>query len=307
MRALVLALLLAQTPAVGQTVRAPEHDLTVVNRSTRTINELYASPAESEDWGADQLADATIEPGQSARLHLGHGRECVFDLLAIYHDASREERHGVDICKTRSVTFDARQAAAPPAEDGTHTVVIDNQDNRPIQQVYLSGPEAGDWGDDRLGDASISVGESMALNYRGGCLADVRIVFDNRSAEERRGIDVCALGGVTVAPGWTTADVPAPPHPVEAHALEPLAVTVVNHAGRGASELYVFPENGARGQDVLGSAVLDDGAQVAVTLLRPHGLCRFVAHVVYGGKVPDQDLGPLDLCRSPTLVLPPRS
>ena len=107
--------------------------------------------------------------------------------------------------------FDGSGAVAPPGTQvGTHAVTILNGAGRPIQQVQVSPAEAGDWGDDLLGHDSLSVGDRATVTYRGGCLADLRVVFDNRSAEERRELDLCALRGVRVQPGWTTADVLAP-------------------------------------------------------------------------------------------------
>lgn len=299
------------------TAAAPpaERELSVANRSDRTINELYVSPVSSQDWGADRLGDVTIEPRRTRRLrirldsdHASSG-ECLFDVQIVYSDASREERRRVDLCHTRRLAFDASDAVAPAGdESGGHPVLIDNESELPIQQVLISPAEAGDWGDDRLAAGSISVGETQAVMYRGGCLADVRVVFENRGAEERRGLDLCALRGVTIRPGWTTAPRLEPPRPAVARTPPlPLSITVVNHAGRAIQELYLFEENASdHGPERLGSTPLDDGGQVVIDMLRPPGSCRYRARVVYGGKTPNQDLGALDVCHEPTLVVPPR-
>lgn len=287
---------------------APERDVVVANRSDRTINEIYASPSSSDDWGPDRLGDATIEPGKSRRVAVGPGRECGFDLEIIYHDASREERRGVDVCRNHLLAFDASRAVSPPGLDaGEHRVVIVNQDNRPIQQVLISPAESGDWGDDRLLD-SLSVGAMETVSYRGTCLADMRVVFDNRSAEERRGLDLCALGGITILPGWTTSPTTLQPTALAQPMDVPLTVMVVNHSGHSISELHVNADaSHERGADLLGSALLEEGGQIAVDIARPRGACRFTARVVYGGKIPDQDISGLDLCREPTFIVPPRA
>ena len=59
--------------------------------------------------------------------------------------------------------------------------------------------------------AAISVGDSRTLTYHGTCTADLRVVFDNRAAEERRGLDLCATPMLVIHPGWTTEDLPAVP------------------------------------------------------------------------------------------------
>lgn len=192
-------------PAAG----APP-EVTIVNHAHRAINELYISSVASNDWGLDRLGEADIAPGGSWHVRLEHGSGCVVDLQAVYDDASREERHGTDICRERQVVFDGSKAVAAAGTGGTHQVVIVNHSPRPIQQVLISPADAGDWGDDLLTHGTLSAGDHITLTYRGSCLADVRVVYDNRSAEERRTLDVCALHGVDIRPGWTTADLLAP-------------------------------------------------------------------------------------------------
>ncbi len=304
---MVLPLLLASVTARA----AGEREVVVVNHARHTVNELYVSPSSDGEWGADRLGDGTIAPGRSLRVRLERGAGCTFDLQVVYDDASREERHGVDICRDRQVAFDGSGAVAPVGtQGGTHPVVIVNNSSRPIQQVLISPADAGDWGDDLLGQDSLSVGDRATLTYHGACLADLRVVYDNRSAEERRGVDVCTLHGVVVQPGWTTADLlaPLPPPPTAAGdgGAVPVTVRVANHAGHAARALFIYPEGGAaRGPDLLGSTPLRDGATIAVAVARPPGICRFAAHADYGGKEPAQDLRGIDLCRDTSLVLSP--
>ncbi len=289
-----------------------ERTLTIANRADQPINEVYASPSGIDDWGADWLGEATIEPRQQRRIALGQAnpRDCLYDLQIVYADASREERRGVDLCRSRSVTFDATAAVPPPgAEGGDHAVLIANESGLPIQQVLVSPAEAGEWGEDRLGQDSLSVGDVASVAYRGGCLADLRVIFENRAAEERRGLDLCDLGGVTIAPGWTTAVSLTPRRATGASAaLVRLDVTVVNQSGRAIRELYLFPETSASsGPDRLAATPLEDGARITVEVLRPPGSCRYGATIVYGGKTANQNIPGLDLCKAPTIVVPPRT
>jgi hypothetical protein len=56
------------------------------------------------------------------------------------------------------------------------------------------------------------VGENGTISYRGSCTVDIRVVFENRAAEERRGVDLCRRASLSIEPGWTTTDeLPSPP------------------------------------------------------------------------------------------------
>ena len=204
--AVAVAVLLAAPAAAEDTAPVSEREVTVLNRSPQPINEIYVSPQSADQWGADWLGERTLAPGGFRRLHLGRTRECKFDVKIIYRDASREERRGVDLCRTRQLTFDATAATAPPGVGVTHSIMLLNRSARPIQQVFISPAEANQWGEDRIDQGSISVADRRAVSWQGGCNVDLRVVFDNRAAEERRGVDLCAMPQLAIEPGWTTAD-----------------------------------------------------------------------------------------------------
>ena len=213
---LLLTSLPCAAPARAEVRRPPvaaagERELTVVNRSDRAVNEIYISPSNTDTWGEDRLGEATLEAGRSFRL--GRTRDCSFDVQVIYEDASREQQLGHDVCRDRQVAFAGAGAQMPPSVlAAQHTVLLLNDSGRPIQQVFVSPAEATQWGDDLLTDRSISVGDSATVTYHGACAADLRVVFENRAAEERRGLDLCTTPAIDIRPGWTTADtVPAPP------------------------------------------------------------------------------------------------
>ena len=300
-------------PATPNRSPAAERDLTIVNKSSRVVNELYVSPSTADQWGDDRLGDDTIDPGKSYRARLGRSRDCEFDVQVVYDDASHEESRKVNLCRTRQLAFDGSTAEAAPEPAGAaHTVTLFNHSARPIQQVFISPAESAQWGDDRLDDASISTGDSSTVTYQGECLADLRVIFDNKGAEERRALDLCATPTLSIEPGWTTADdlptvapqaakphtSPPPPAPL------PPPVTVLNKSGHDAVELYVFPaDRPDHGPDFLGLDTLPAGGARTINPERGTS-CKFAAHVVYGGKVPDQEVTGLDLCQSAEITIP---
>jgi hypothetical protein len=105
--------------------------------------------------------------------------------------------------------FDGRHATMPPETRGpVRNLVVIDATPMPVQQLFISPPDAAQWGDDLLVTASMSVDEQRNLSFRGPCAADVRVVFANRAAEERRGMDLCVNPILRIEPGWTTHERP---------------------------------------------------------------------------------------------------
>jgi hypothetical protein len=303
-----LAGLLALAAAAPEPAPAPlaELDLLVVNRSHSTVTQLYVSPTSADEWGIDRLAGDTLPVGKSVRVHLARPPECRFDVQVIYDDATREESHGVDLCRNRQIGFDGSTAMIPPEVfSRQRQVMLVNRSGRPIQQVFISPCAADQWGDDRLGEGSISTGAARSIGYRGPCTADLRVVFDNRAAEERRGLDLCATPSLVIEPGWTTADT-APMAATAPPAQDGrLAIDIINRSGRALRQLFLFPEGGAdQGRDLLGGTALATGTRVTVNLPRGNG-CLFTARMVPGGGAPDWALTGIDLCQRSVVELPP--
>jgi hypothetical protein len=192
------------------------------------------SPSASEEWGDDRLADAGLAAGKSVRLRLRRPPDCRIDLQVVYGDESSEERHGFDACASHQVSFDGTKAGSPTTLfSRLHEVTLTNRSSRPIQQVYVSASEADQWGDDRLGQSSLSIGDSRTIGYRGPCTADLRVVFDNAAAEERRALDLCAAPALIIEPGWTTSDRPRVPVSAEAPAGGDAANAIIKRVGSG--------------------------------------------------------------------------
>ncbi|GAN78244.1 hypothetical protein [Acidisphaera rubrifaciens] len=228
MRMILLLAVLALSPPVDAmrtqagadpVVRVADHLLTVANRARQPIIAVRMSSARDDDWGDDRLGpQQTIAPGRSVTLHL-QGAGCAWDAQATYRDGSTQERRGLDICRVRTVAFDGGRAGDGDEDGGGqdqpgHDVSLRNASGRTITEIYVSPRNATDWGDDRLGDGQLLPGKALSVTFNGGCRQDVRIVYDNKSAEERRGVDLCAHPRLRISPGWVLPDQPgmALPH-----------------------------------------------------------------------------------------------
>lgn len=65
--AMIAALCALTTPLLSR-AQPQTVSITVVNSSTREIRHIYLSHVNADDWSADQLTAASIQPGQSYAL-----------------------------------------------------------------------------------------------------------------------------------------------------------------------------------------------------------------------------------------------
>lgn len=300
-------------PAAPQAQAVQDRAANVINRAAAAITTLYVSSTEEDNWGTNRLGGQPLAAGRSFQVRLGQGRHCRFDLQVVYSDGKVEERRDQDVCRNRQVIFDGSKAAMP-VDRTERKVTLLNRAPRTIKQVFLSPKSASNWGDDVL-VGTIAPGEDSELTYRGECIVDVRVVFDNASAEERREADLCNQATVVIAPGWTTTDeIPATEADLpRVGAATPgggapaggvgTEMTVVNITGKTVEELYVFPDGVAEeGPDRLGNDTLDDGANHRFRLDR-RGACNFTIRGVMANNAGELRIRSLDLCASTEIRL----
>ena len=71
----VLGMLVATTPF--SRAAAPTLAITVVNNSTQAIQRLYLAPANTDNWGPDQLGQSPISPGATRTLNVSWDQSTV--------------------------------------------------------------------------------------------------------------------------------------------------------------------------------------------------------------------------------------
>jgi hypothetical protein len=95
----------------------------------------------------------------------------------------------------------AQQAAAVtnaphaiPATQGDPSFILINRNRRVLQDVFASPAGEQNWGPDRLGGATLKPGGRAPITLPGGeCRYDLRLVWIGGDAQERRGVDMCAV------------------------------------------------------------------------------------------------------------------
>lgn len=294
-----------QRPAQAQ---QPAPQFTIRNDGEVTLQELYVARGGqgARGWGADRFGAEVVPPGGSFRVRLPQGFGCTVDIRIVFEDGEQEVRERVDVCRAREVAF----ARALPAAAADREVAVENGSPRTLQQLFISGAQEPDWGEDRLGTSTLSPGAGITVRVPDrGCDYDIRAVFDNRSAEERRGVDLCAVDRLVIAPGWTTADSVGAPAAQGQHtggqaALGAGEVAIVNRSGRTVFELFVFPDgSGERGPDRLGADTLAEGRVVRVPRASPPA-CRQTVRLTYDDGQREERAG-IDLCATTEIVIAP--
>lgn len=174
---------------------------------------------------------------------------------------------------------------------------VANRSAARIDRLYVSPVDRDDWGHDWLGEHVLRPGERFAVRppRDGRCLYDIRVVYADGSAEERRRVNVCAVAEVSFSRGATPAERPA--------AAAERSVTVVNRAARTMMQLFVSPSTERDwGADRLGESVLPAGRSVVVRLPREAG-CEVDLRAVFDDNSV-LERRRIDSCRAREIALP---
>ncbi|MCE2760132.1 MAG: hypothetical protein LW713_03715 [Acetobacteraceae bacterium] len=186
---------LSATPTLAQ---QSDPSFNLVNRSGRLIFEVYASLATDQDWGRDRLGDNALPNGRSFTLRLPQG-PCMWDLRVVYERAGgpSEDKRNINLCAVTEVVFDGSQigqAQRGPqtGPTGNPSFNLVNQSRVTVMEAYVSLSTEQEWGPDRLGNDTVAPGRNFAIRLpEGPCLHDVRFVYENGQADERRGVNLC--------------------------------------------------------------------------------------------------------------------
>jgi hypothetical protein len=199
-----LALAAAASPAAAQ---SNDPSFNLVNRSGQTINEIYVSGASQNNWGRDWLGQNVLPNGQSWPIRIPQGQECTNDIRVVYANGSADERRRVNTCNLTEVVFGTQAQApqgpqgpqaTPPAAAQNPSFNLVNNSGRTINEVYVSLATDNNWGADRLGQNVLPAGQSFAVRLPvGDCVYDIRVVYNDNSAAEKRRVNTCELTNVT--------------------------------------------------------------------------------------------------------------
>ncbi|MCS6891672.1 MAG: hypothetical protein NZN45_08655 [Rhodovarius sp.] len=171
----------------------PLREVRLINRRLVAMTALQTSPDPAAPWGPDRLGRRVLDGGDSLLLRI-RSAACRVRMRALFEDRLEEVREEVDLCSGEPVVFLPMRRIA-----------VGSLYDRPIVEMYLSPVTDRDWGPNQI-ERPISRGGRAELATDGDCRADLRIVFDNGSAEELRNFDICRHQAITLRPGWVTEE-----------------------------------------------------------------------------------------------------
>ncbi len=204
---LVLALLVAGLAPARAQQGDPSFNL--VNRSGQAINEIYVSATREPNWGRDLLGQSTLANGRSFPVRIAPAAGCRQDVRVVYADGRPEERRNQDTCAITEMVFGGNAAPRAPnagpvpapapgaTPGGNPSFNLVNRGRAAIREIYVSSARDNDWGQDRLGQNTLPIGQHLPVQLpQGDCVNDIRIVWMDGRPEERRAVDTCQLVNV---------------------------------------------------------------------------------------------------------------
>jgi hypothetical protein len=97
---LLLALAtLAPATAAQAAKGSDDPSFRLINRGTRALTELYATPAGRETWGRNRLDNATLPPSATRLIRIPRTGDCIFDLRVVFADHKALEKKHTDLCR----------------------------------------------------------------------------------------------------------------------------------------------------------------------------------------------------------------
>jgi hypothetical protein len=226
---LIAFALLLGAGTVAATPAQAQNRFWLVNNSGLTIERAYVSPSRLSEWGSDILGRTTLPAGEQVRVSPA-ARDCELDIKVQYEGGQEEEKMKVNACNITRIVFtnpngragnDAggtidtagggagatigggdsggRATARRPGRGGEPSFNFVNHTGETIQELYVSGSRDGNWGRDRLGSDTLSAGQTrwVDLPSSAGCNVDIRVVFGEGRAQERRDIASCNRTEIT--------------------------------------------------------------------------------------------------------------
>ena len=90
------------TPAFAE----GKQDFDLVNKTGYTIDKVFVSPSNSDDWEDDVLGRDVLDDGDKVHITFNRAaKSCKWDLKVVYSDADQAEWDEFDLCEVSKITI----------------------------------------------------------------------------------------------------------------------------------------------------------------------------------------------------------
>lgn len=204
----------------------------------------------------------------------------------------------------------AGQAVAQQQQNNPSFNLV-NRAQQPINEVYATPPGMDTWGKDMLTDTTVAPGASFPVRLPlGQCTYDVRVVYGNGRAEEKRGLDTCNMNDVVFNGSNSTAITGqgnqnqgnSEQGGQEQATQQNLSFTITNLSKTTISSVYATPTGVDNwGKDRLGAQGTIEHQATKTINLRNEGKCLYDIRFVYSDDSTFEKRK-VDLCHDPVTL-----
>lgn len=187
----------------------------------------------------------------------------------------------------------AGPALAQAGHDPSFNLV--NRGESVVRELFITPSGDSNWGKNKLGRQRIPPGGTFQVQRRVGssCRIDLKVVFADRSTEERRGIDTCAIDAVAVGG----------PEQRLAKTVEDPSFRLINRGAVALRELYVTPSGVPNwGRNRLPESGLPAGTATVIRMARTNE-CYYDLRAVFADRKTLEQRHE-DLCRITDVPVP---
>ncbi|WP_137180378.1 Tat pathway signal protein [Roseomonas sp. AR75] len=211
----VLAILAGAAGLLSSATAQAQNRFWLVNNTGRVIESAFVSASRVDDWGPDILGSNVLPSGNRVWVTPNFG-DCVLDIRVTYQGGGEERRMQVNACSLSTIAF-GRSAGAGASVGGggggggagaaispgrpaaaNPSFYLRNGSGVTIREVYVSLSSDRNWGGDRLGQNVLQPGQRLQVSLPAGvgCTVDIRVVYMDGRAGERRGMETCRVSEV---------------------------------------------------------------------------------------------------------------
>jgi hypothetical protein len=133
--------------------------ITFTNSTGKTIETIYLSPADSEEWGPDIIgADYELPNGKAVSYYVHYPESTAkFDIMAVDTEGNAFELYDFKLTdgKSATITFTKKNLNASAEEFDFMTLSIENATGVEIHFLFISPADSDAWGVDMLDEETV--------------------------------------------------------------------------------------------------------------------------------------------------------